>query len=396
MSQTQHRSAPIVIIGGGIVGCASAYYLAQRGIRAIILEQTGIAAEGSGRNAGGVRAQCRDPRERALAMASIRLWKGLADELGADIEYRQGGNIRLAATEERLQRLANEGEAEQADGLAVEMWDRDVLRRRAPFLSHRFVGAKVCPTDGHANPILTTWAFAWAAQRTGAIILTRTKAVDIVVRGQAVTQVIAQSLRTGSQIAIETPRVLHAGGPWTGVLSNALGVPVPIKPIRLIMAVTERMPPMFREFLSAHDLEVTARQASSGHVHLSGFGEPQPTFDKQVAPGPLTALHRAIDMVPALASAQLLRTWTGLLDVTPDEIPLIGPLPGIDGYLMAAGFSGHGFCLGPIMGKLLAEWLADGQPSMSLDAFRPDRFADPEQAWRKGTGSSVISGQLER
>ncbi len=179
MSALRKLGAEVVVVGGGIVGCAAAYYLAGRGKKVVLLEKSVIGGEASGRNGGGVRAQCRDRRERPLAIASIKLWVGLEKELGFDVEYNQGGNIRMATSEERMAMLRREGEEELADGLTIEMWDRDELRRRAPYLSDVFIGAKYCPIDGTANPLLAPRAFGRAAKRAGVALLTQTEAVAV-------------------------------------------------------------------------------------------------------------------------------------------------------------------------------------------------------------------------
>ncbi|MEK6718603.1 MAG: FAD-binding oxidoreductase [candidate division NC10 bacterium] len=367
--------AEVAIVGGGIVGCAAAYYLARRGAKVVLLEKSVIGGEASGRNGGGVRAQCRDRRERPLAMASIRLWVGLEAELGFDVEYHQGGNIRMATNEERMAMLRREGEEELADGLAVEMWDRDELRRRAPYLSDVFIGAKYCPTDGSANPILATRAFGWAARRAGVTLLSQTEAVDVGVQAGRVTSVTGRDRDGG--VLVEAPRLIHAGGPWTPMLSDTLGIQVPIEPARSVVAVTQRMPLLFKEFISSHDLGVYGRQAREGHVHIGGIGTPGRTFDQGVPAGVIERLARgAAEAIPALRGASFLRTWTGTLEMTPDRVPIIGPVDGVEGYILASGFSGHGFCLGPIVGKLLSELIVDGEPSLSLREFRLSRFAE--------------------
>ncbi len=374
MSAPRKLEAEVVVVGGGIVGCAAAYYLARRGKQVVLLEKSAIGGEASGRNGGGVRAQCRDRRERPLAIASIKLWVDLEKELGFDVEYIQGGNIRMATNEERLEMLRREGEEEQADGLAVEMWDRDALRRRAPYLSEVFVGAKYCPIDGHANPILASRAFGWAAKRAGATLLTRTEAVGVGLRGGQVASVTARD-RNG-EILLETPRVIHAGGPWTAQLSRTLGISVPIEPARSVIAITERLPALFKEFVSSHDLGAYCRQAREGHVHIGGVGAPEKTFDQTMPMAPIAFLARnGARVVPALRGATILHTWAGTLENTPDKVPIIDPVKGVPGYILAAGFSGHGFCLGPIAGKLLTELIVDGAPSLSLHEFRLSRFA---------------------
>ncbi len=376
MSRSRRLGADVAIIGGGIIGCAAAYYLARRGVKVILLEKSVIGGEASGRNGGGVRAQCRDRRERRLAMASVQLWVGLEKELGFDVEYLQAGNIRLAVNEERMAALRRESEEELEDGLAVEMWDRDALRRRAPYLSDVFVGAKYCPTDGTANPILASRAFGWAAGKLGGTLLGRTEAVGIDVQDGRVRCVEARD--GDGEILIEAPWVIHAGGPWTPQLCRTFGIPVPIDPARSTIAITQRMPFLFKEFLSSHELGVYARQAREGHVHIGGVGAPSGTFDQSVPLATIERLaHGAIRMLPALRAANFLRTWSGTLEVTPDKVPIIDPAVGMRGYILASGFSGHGFCLGPVAGKLLSELIVDGEASLPLHEFRLSRFAQP-------------------
>ncbi len=374
MSTSRKLSAEVVIVGGGIVGCAAAYYLARRGKKVVLMEKSVIGGEASGRNGGGVRAQCRDRRERPLAIASVKLWVGLQAELGFDVEYVQGGNIRMATNEERMAALRREAEEEFADGLIVEMWDRDELRRRAPFLSNVFIGAKYCPTDGTANPILPSRAFGWAARRAGVTLLTRTEAVSIGTQGGQVVSVTGRD-RDGD-LLIETPWLIHAGGPWTPQLSRTVGIQVPIEPARSVIAITQRMTFLFREFISSHDLGAYARQAREGHVHIGRVGTPGKTFDQTTPAASIAQLARgAARIVPALEGANILRTWAGTLENTPDKVPIISPVDSIKGYILASGFSGHGFCLGPIAGKLLSELIVDGEPSLPLHEFRLSRFA---------------------
>ncbi len=390
MSPRRMLGAEVVVVGGGIVGCAAAYYLARRGKKVVLLEKSVIGGEASGRNGGGVRAQCRDRRERPLAMASIKLWMGLEKELGFDLEYVQGGNIRLATTEERMAALRCEGEEELADGLVVEMWGQDELRRRAPYLSDIFIGAKYCPGDGTANPILASCAFGWAARRLGATLLAHTEAMHIEVQAGRIASVTARG-RDG-EILIEAPWLIHAGGPWTPQLSRSVGIQARIEPARSTVAVSQRMPFLFQEFISSHDVGVYARQAREGHVHVGGVGAPPGTFDQGVPAATIAHLARgAARILPALQGASFLRAWSGTLEVTPDKVPIIDAVDRIKGYILASGFSGHGFCLGPIAGKLLSELIVDGEPSLPLHEFRLSRFAEPFAA--TGVGGEVGSSR---
>ncbi len=382
MTQSRIVEAPAVIVGGGIMGCAIAYYLARQGVQALLLEKSVIGAEASGRNAGGVRAQCRDRRERLLAMASIKLWEGLESELGFDMEYVQGGNIRLATNEERMAQLAAEAEEELADGLMVEVWDREQLRRRAPYLSDIFIGAKYCATDGIANPILATWSFALAAKQSGATLLAHTEAVGVEIQEGQVTSVLAR--RREEDLAIKTPLLIYAGGAWAAQLSQTLGIEIPLEPARTVIGVTQPMPFILREFVSSHDLRVYVRPARKGHIHVGAVANTARTFEKDLPLDALAHLSRGVLMVPALRKTNFLRFWSGTLAMTPDRLPLLGPVDGVQGYLLAVGFSGHGFCLAPIVGKLLSELVVNGEPSLSLDELHLSRFAKGQQTSNGG------------
>ncbi|OQY35781.1 MAG: hypothetical protein B6243_04470 [Anaerolineaceae bacterium 4572_5.2] len=310
MNELRKLQAPAVIIGGGIVGSSVAYHLARRGARVALLEKNTIGAEASARNAGGVRAQCRRGIERRLAMASINLWEGMEAEMGVDMEYTQGGNIRLAADETRMAQLQAQAEAEWADGLQVEVWNRDELRRRAP---------------------------------TGAL-------------------------------KIETPLLIHAAGVDTPQLQQSLGLHIPVKPARISIALTQPMPSFFTEFVSTHDYGLYFRPARKGHIHIGAIGRSDERFDKTVPEKALPILAKAARLVPKLRHASFLRSWGGVLAMTPDSLPIIGPVEGLKGYLLATGFSGHGFCLGPIAGKLLSEVILDGESSIALDELSLARF----------------------
>ncbi len=254
------------------------------------------------------------------------------------------------------------------------MWDRDELQRRAPYLSDMFIGAKYCATDGVANPILSTWAFAIAATRAGATLFTHTEAVGVEIQGGQMASVLARG-REG-ELTIETPLLIHAGGAYAPQLGQAMGIHIPVKPARNFIGVTQRVPPFFTEFVSSHDMRIYFRPARTGHVHVGGVLVTANTSNKIVPAEGLTHLSRIALMVPALSNTNFLRAWAGTLAMTPDRLPIIGPVEGLRGCLLATGFSGHGFCLGPIVGKLLSELVLDGQASMSLDELRFSRFAE--------------------
>lgn len=365
-------TASVAVIGGGIVGSAAALYLAERGENVVVLERAGGPTQASVRNAGGVRAQCRNRTERRLALASIALWRDLSARTGVDIEYRQGGNLRVALVEPTLDALAAEAVEEAEDGLATEIWDRAALRRRAPHLSPRFAGAKYCATDGHANPILATWMVVNAAKEAGVRYLTGADVTRLDRDGDRVRGL--RAIAGGDVVTVEAPTVVHAGGPWTAELAATIGVRLPLTPARNAMLVSQGAPPLLAEFVSSHELKVYLRQARAGQVHVGGVFTVDGTFDQRVTHEEITHLARAVEILPGLRRLRILRTWAGTLDLTPDHVPLLGTPAGVGGYLVAAGFSGHGFCLGPVIGRTVAE-LVTGEPtSVDVTDLHPDRF----------------------
>jgi sarcosine oxidase, subunit beta len=366
-------TASVVVIGGGIVGSAAALALSAAGADVVVLERADGPVQASVRNGGGIRAQCRNRTERRLAMASIQAWQRLAADTGVDFEYRQGGNLRLAIAEPTLHALAAESAEEAADGLGTEVWDRDHLRRRAPQLSPRFIGAKYCPTDGHANPILATWMIVTAAKQAGTRYLTGATVTQL---DCAAGRVQAVRARVGTDtIRVTAPIVVHAAGPWTAGLAATIGVRLPIVPARNTMLVSQRVPPMLDEFVSSHELKVYLRQAATGHVHVGGVGVVAGTFDQRVSPAEIKELAQAVDILPGLARLRILRSWSGTLDLTPDHLPVLGVPAAVAGYIVAAGFSGHGFCLAPAVGQVIGELALGGTPSIDVTALHPDRFA---------------------
>jgi sarcosine oxidase subunit beta len=189
-----------------------------------------------------------------------------------------------------------------------------------------------------------------------------------------ITSVLARG--RGEELTIETPLLIHAGGAYSLHLGQALGIQIPVKPARNFIAVTQRVRPFFTEFVSSHDMQVYFRPARTGQIHVGGVLVATTASDKIVPTEGLPHLSRVALMVPALGNTNFLRAWAGTLAMTPDRLPIIGSVDGINGYILATGFSGHGFCLGPIVGKLLSELVVDGESSMSLDALNLSRFAE--------------------
>jgi len=375
MSKLRDMEAEVVIIGAGITGSSLAWELAKRGKSVIVLEKNEIGREASGRNAGGVRAQNRDKKELLLAMESIKIWEALKDELQkeltVDIEYRQDGNIHLIF-EEEVDYYFDMIKWERAHGLNVEFLNRDDVFKLLPNLSPglRFIGATYCPTDGTANPLMVTKAIAKMAKRLGAKFLTRTPAASIITKGGLVAGV------TTPESNIRSQTVVLAAGPWSIGILKTVGVDFPITPHKTSMFVTERVLPILRGEFIEYGVNFYMRQAVAGNIH---FGvRDKPWFDLDDYSVPLYAFFEDIQILceifPVLKKIRILRAWTGFTAWPGDGVPVIDVIPSLGELYIAAGFSGHGFCLGPVIGQMLAEWIGGKPQPRDLISFNFNRL----------------------
>ncbi len=373
------QSADIVIIGGGISGTAAAYELARSGVSVVLVERGDLASMASGWTLAGVRQSGRHPAEMPLAQAAVRCWQTLGDELDADLEYRQEGNLRLALTPDEVPRIAKLVDDQRALGLDVEFLpDTAAVRAIAPALAETVAAASYCPTDGHANPTATVQAFAAAAKRHGATIRTGTTVTAITVADDRATGV------TTSAGAIAAGAVVVAAGIYSGALCAPLGVELPISVTQVCAVQTVPLPPLLKPVLGTARAIFAGRQQVDGRFRMTGgvvpWQAPDGALTSDDVQPPVAKITdtpaRGMNIVPALAEAKIARVWGGLIDMTPDALPVIARSPMIEGLVIAAGFSGHGFCLGPLTGQIIRELVVDGQSSLPLAAFRGDRF-DP-------------------
>jgi glycine/D-amino acid oxidase-like deaminating enzyme len=413
------READVVVIGGGIVGCAAAYYLARRGVRALLLERGEVAGQQSGRNWGFVRQQGRDPLEVPLMVEANRIWRGLEAELGTPVDWVQGGNLALAATAERMGLFEQCLPVARQCGLDTRLLRGRDLESVVPGIQGAWAGGLFTPSDGHAEPAKATEAFGHAAAARGAELRTACAARRILVTGGAVSGVLTD------REEVRTSRVVCAAGAWSAPLLRAAGLSLPQRLVRATVARTTPAPPItragvwgpavaFRQRLDgrlnlaaggATDYDVTLdslrhirlflpnywknrklfrfhvgaplwsdlrrRWPGSGRDALDPYLDPAPNPDK--VRRSLEEFRRLFPAVPGLA---IERSWAGYIDATPDAIPVLGEVAAPRGLVVATGFSGHGFAMGPIAGRLVAELVVDGKASLDLHGFRFSRFAE--------------------
>jgi len=367
----------IVIIGGGITGAAAAAELAREGQAVTLIEKHGIAAMASGWTLGGVRQSGRDPAELPLARAAVAIWGELAASLGADVEYRRTGNLRLARTPAEVDVIRALVLTQQTLGLELHfLADNAAIRAVAPEISRNVLSASYCPTDGHANPVKATQAFARFARSHGAAIREGVAALAITVEGDRVMGVET------SEGFISSDRVIVAAGVNARSLLSPLGADLPLS-IRITHVVqSEPLPSCLLPAFGVANADCAGRQEADGRLRFSSGsgawpGDPSAWTESALAPS-ASAIRSLVDRVaqvlPIAGQAQIARAWGGLIDLTPDALPVIDAPEHPSGLVIAAGFSGHGFCLGPVSGLLCADLALGRVPRHDLSAFRLARF----------------------
>lgn len=369
----------VVVIGGGISGTATAYELVRAGAKVTLLEQGSLASMASGWTLAGVRQSGRHPAELPLATTAVARWEQLGEELDADVEYRREGNLRLARSPEEIPIIQTIVAEQRALGLDLTFLpDNAAVREIAPAIAGSVLAASYCPTDGHANPIATVRAFAMAATRHGAAVRTETAVTAIDASGGRV-----RGVRTcGGDIAADV--VVVTAGVYTARLCAPLGLELPIQVSRVAVVQTVPLPPLIRQVLGTASADFAGRQEVGGRFRLTGGGTPWPHQLDHLAHGDdpvlppagdvIAALTCGIEVLPALAGASVARVWGGLLDMTPDALPIIERSPDLEGLVIAAGFSGHGFCLGPVTGQIVRDLVLEGTTAFPIQPFRRERF----------------------
>ncbi|MCE6075274.1 FAD-dependent oxidoreductase [Agrobacterium vitis] len=417
----------VVIIGGGIVGVATALELAERGVSVALCEKGLIAGEQSGRNWGWVRQMGRDPSELPLAMESLALWKNMNNRIGEETGFRQTGIAYLC----RNERQEADYEAwlvhARTFGLDSRLLKSEELRQHLPGMADGFTAALHTSSDGRAEPFKATPAIARGAMRAGAHILT----------GCAVRTIERSAGRVSGVVtehgAIACSSVVLAGGAWSRLFAGNIGVDfAQLKILATVARATsvEGVPDMpvgadnfaFRRRLDG-SFSVAMRNANIAPIVPDSFRlftDFFPTLIKSwreltlrvggqfikewttprswaadaitpfervriLDPAPFERFNREgfahlAKAFPAFANSRITQSWAGLVDVTPDAVPVLGPVEKIPGFFIASGLSGHGFGIGPGAGKLMADLLTGSAPSVDPAVFRFDRFKNAKAA----------------
>ena len=370
-----NKTADVVIVGSGVIGCAAAYYLAKKGSSVIVLDKDeSIGNGGSARNGGGVRQSGRDPRELPLAMYAVEhLWPHLSEELGINVEYHKEGNLRLGKTEHHMEILQGLTDRAVACGLDVRMIDGKEVRAINPYLSEEVIGASWCATDGHANSLLTTLGYYRAARKLGVAFYTGEEVVELRKIKGKIRQVVT------AKHVFEGEKVIVAAGYASRKILGTVGIDVPMSNDLIEALVTEAEPKMFAQMLGTADADFYGHQTDHGSFVFGGASGME-TVNKDNGHNMTTGItapcicRGIMKYIPKLADAKIVRTWAGYEDVCIDGIPVIGEIEEVPGLVAACAFTGHGFGISPIVGTLLSELAREEQTTLDLTEFRYDRF----------------------
>lgn len=420
--------ADVVIIGGGIIGVFAAYYLARRGVAVAVVEKGLIGAEQSSRNWGWCRQQNRDARELPMATRSLQLWEEFAADTGEDTGFKRHGLLYLSNDDEEIARWAQWRELAVSAGVTTHMLSAREAAERGKATGRMWKGGVFSPTDGTADPARAAPAVAAALIKLGGSVHQNCAARGIELEGGRVSGVITEAG------VIKTRTAVLAGGAWASSFCRQLGIRFPLATVRQAIVRVASVQDPLPDALAAPGIAVTRRSDGTFNLSISGRGRVDPTpqllrfapqfipmFAKRwrnVFPGGLEGIRwgheslarwkldaptpmerarilnpkpdpkgvrethrRALAMLPALREARIEGTWAGYIDSTPDGVPGIGEVPEVPGFVLAAGFSGHGFGIGPGAGHLIADLVTGDKPIFDPAPFNPGRFS--QSSWGK-------------
>lgn len=376
------QTSDVVIIGGGVIGCSIAYHLAKRGIPTHVIERDDIAMGSSGACDKAVLLQSKNPGiHLELALKSVKMFPELQKSLDTDIEFFNHGCMIAIQNEEQWRVMEGFVERQRQHGLDVKLLDRDQARAMQPALSEDIVGSTYSPMDCEANPIYLTLGLYRGAKKHGAKFSLGTAAKNIKLEKGRV-----KSVETDSG-EILCKYVVNAAGAYAPFVGKMVGLKIPIVPRRGQLIVTEPVAPLihgemncaryitakFRPELLGTDemaklgVGLSLNQTVSGNLLIGGTRE-FVGYDKRTTHKALRAiLQHAASIVPALKNIHVIRSFSGLRPYTPDGLPILGEVPEVPGFIMAAGHEGDGIALSAITGKIISDIIAEGKPADDLN-----------------------------
>ena len=375
----QPLETDVLVVGGGLAGTALALHLARAGVETTLIESFDLNTQASGSNSGSIHAQIPNepfstqgegwtrtfaPTVR-LMLASIALWKQAGAELGVDLEVDTPGGLVAARTQDELDGLRRKLVFEAEQGLEGHLLDRADLTRVAPYVSERMVGGAYYPVEGKANPLVAAPAFARAAAALGARILTHTPLTSL-------EALPGGGFRIGTpRGAIRAARVVDCAGAEAGAIAAMVGLDLPIEAHPIQTSVTEATAPLIGHLLYGAREKLTLKQNRLGNVLIGGGWEAR----RDARGRPVADMHSlvqnmrlAVDMVPGLASVDVVRTWAAVVNGTADWKPLLGEAPRVPGFFLCF-FPWMGFTAGPVVARAIGDLVLGRKPDVDLGPF---------------------------
>lgn len=423
----------VLVIGAGVAGTATAFFLAERGVKVLLCEKGRVAGEQSSRNWGWIRQQGRDRAELPIMMESNRIWRSLAEKTGEpDLAFTQSGSFHLVDSDAGLKKLETFHEMAQQHQLDTRMLSTAEIRERFPKIGGNWIGGQVTESDGRGEPFVAIPALARAARRLGVSVIEGCAVRTLNMEGGRVTGAMTEKGR------VRCSQVVLAGGAWSTHFAANAGIDLPQLAVRSTVARTEPGPELYsgnfrtpgfalrrradggytitsgdlaEHFLSPKSFKYFSKylkllKVSANDVRIKlgapkgypgAWGSPRRWTADEVSPfermrvlnpepSP-TVLKRIKDRLPVrfpeLKDLKIAEAWAGMIDVTPDAVPTLGEDTTVKGLFIATGLSGHGFGIGPAIGRIMADLVTGRDPGHDLTRFRPGRFFD---------GSEIVPG----
>ena len=381
--------AEIVIVGGGVIGSAIAYFLSKAGREVVLLERGGIGGEASVANGAFVWTSTRRPGiDLTLALASIEIHNQFREELDYEIEYRRPGGMIIIENEKQIPKIEAFRKGREKAGFILRPMDVKEAKSLEPLLSESIVGALYNPLDGGTNPFQLLVALNRKAARLGAKICHHTE-----VRGIEIEHAKVKRVLTG-QGPIEAEIVVNACGSWASSIGKMVGIDIPIIPNEMEFVVTEQLPPVVSHIIMGASYvteeygkdEMIANRNKFGRglcIHQTASGNLLlgatwrfVGYDKRTSYEETVAIAKEVArLFPPLKNVHAIRSFANFFPFTNDDLPILGHVDGIEGLIIAAGHCGHGICLGPITGKLISELICEGRTSIPIGELSLSRFS---------------------
>ena len=366
------KTANIIIIGGGIIGASIAFHLALKGAKGVVLLEKGMLGEGStAKCVGGIRLQFSTEINLRFSLQSLETWRHFEEITGVDLGFKKVGYLFLATTKDEWTVFQANTHLQRSFHIPVELFSPEEIQHRWPYLKvDDLRGGTFCPWDGYAGPYEALSGFVKVARKRGVKIYEGTEVQQIL---QSRGKIIGVRTSAGD---ISAPIVINAAGPYAAQVGEMAGVEVPVKPFRRQIFFTAPFPwitdpiPLVIDFHRGWYF----RREGPGLL-LSGPKDDFPSFHIDVDYDAMVEVaENSIYRVPLMEKAEITRGWAGSYEISPDNHAILGEVPGVRGFFLANGFSGHGFQHSPAVGQVMADLILGEQPFMDVSGLSVERF----------------------